>query len=103
MEITTRKAQKTASIRTRTSMEGLTEAFGSGYSEIMALLGPQGVQPAGAPFAIYYNMDMKDLDVEMGFPVTASFKAGGRVKSGTLPGGWSGAFTPIQRRGWSGT
>ncbi len=87
MEITMKEGRATASVRTRTPMEGLSQELGKAYGEIMQLLGSQGVQPAGAPFAIYYNMDMKDLDVELGFPVAGAFKAGGRVKPGVLPAG----------------
>ena len=87
MEITMKQGQKTASIRAHTSVEALSRDLGRAFGEIMQLLGAQGVQPAGAPFSIYYNMDMKDLDVEMGFPVNAAFAAGGRVKPGVLPSG----------------
>jgi effector-binding domain-containing protein len=87
MEIKVKQEQKTASIRLRTAVAGLKPELGKAYGEIMGLLGGQGVQPAGAPFAIYYNMDMNDLDVEMGFPVASPFRAGGRVKPGTIPGG----------------
>ncbi len=87
MEIKTKQAQKTAAIRLRTPVAALKAEFGRSYGEIMGSLGKQGVQPVGAPFAIYYNMDMNDLDVEMGFPVAAAFRAEGRVKAGAVPGG----------------
>ncbi len=87
MEIKTKTEQKTACIRLRTTTDGLKPEIGRAYGEIMGLLGQQGVQPAGAPFAIYHNMDKNDLDVEMGFPVASAFRAGGRVKAGALPGG----------------
>jgi effector-binding domain-containing protein len=87
MEITTKQGQKTASIRTRTSKEGLKQELGGAFGEIMQLLGGQGVQPSGAPFSVYHNMDMEDLDVEIGYPVNVPFKAGGRVKPGVLPAG----------------
>ncbi len=87
MEITTKQEQKTASVRFRASVADLRGELGKAYREIMGTLGRQAVQPVGAPFAVYYNMDMKDLDVEAGFPVASAFKAGGRVKPGTIPGG----------------
>jgi len=87
MEITTKKGQAAACIRLRTSMDDLKREFEKGYGEIMGLLGKQGLQPCGAPFTIYHNMDMKDLDVEMGFPVGADFAASGRVVQGAIPGG----------------
>jgi effector-binding domain-containing protein len=36
---------------------------------------------------MYHNMDMSNLDVEMGFPVTKATEGSGRVKAGKLPGG----------------
>jgi predicted DNA-binding transcriptional regulator YafY/effector-binding domain-containing protein len=87
MEIKVKQEQKTACVRFRSTVEGLKEEIGGVYGEVMGLLGQQGVQPAGAPFAIYHNMDMKDLDVEAGFPVAGPFKAGGRVRQGVIPGG----------------
>ncbi len=87
MEITKKQEQRTACIRIRTAMANLQGELGKGYGEIMSFLGKQGVQPVGAPFAIYHNMDMNDLDVEMGFPVAVPFRAEGRMKPGAIPGG----------------
>ncbi len=87
MENKTRQEQKTACVRVRTPVEGLKGELGKAYGEVMAILSGQGVQPTGAPFAVYYNMDMKDLDVEIGFPVSQSFQPSGRVRPSTLPGG----------------
>jgi effector-binding domain-containing protein len=36
---------------------------------------------------MYHNMDMNNLDVEIGFPVTQASGGSGRVKPGKLPGG----------------
>ncbi len=46
-----------------------------------------GQCPAGAPFAAYYNMDMQDLDVELGFPVPKELPGKDEIKAGHLPGG----------------
>jgi effector-binding domain-containing protein len=93
MEITTKQEQRTACIRIRTTLADLPGHLGAGYGEIMSSLGRQGVQPVGAPFAIYYNMDMNDLDVEMGFPVAAPFREEGRMKPGSIPGGRTAVTT----------
>lgn len=87
MDITTKMEQRTAGIRVRTALEGLKAELDQGYREVAAALERQGMGPSGAPFALYYNMDMQDLDVELGFPVSAEFKPDGRVKPGILPGG----------------
>jgi effector-binding domain-containing protein len=93
MEITTKQEQGAACIRIRTAVANLQGELGKGYGEIMSVLGRQGVQPVGAPFAIYHNMDMNDLDVEMGFPVAAPFRAEGRIKPGSIPGGRTAVAT----------
>jgi effector-binding domain-containing protein len=87
MEITTRQELRAATIRLRTPVGNLKTEMGRAYGEIAALLGKQRTGPSGSPFAIFYNMDMNDLDVEMGFPVAKEIRAEGRMKPGVLPGG----------------
>jgi effector-binding domain-containing protein len=87
MEITTRQEQPTASIRVRTPQAKLKEELGKAFGEVAMLLGKQGSGPAGYPFSMYYNMDMNDLDVEIGFPVAGPVRAEGRMKPSVLPGG----------------
>lgn len=87
MEVRNTSEQETMSIRTTTPVEKLSEVMGSCYGEIMQYLGPKGVQPAGPPFAIYYNMDMSNLDVEIGFPVAKKQESSGRINAGKIPGG----------------
>ena len=63
------KAQKALSIRTRTSVEKLPQVFGEIYGSVIQYMQEKGLQPAGVPFALYYNEDMQDLGLEAGFPV----------------------------------
>lgn len=77
--------QPTVSIRTRTPVAGLQQVLGSGYGSIMQQLSAQGIFPSGAPFVVYYNMDMEDLDVELGFPVGAPVTVREPVQSSSLP------------------
>ncbi|MFX1309969.1 MAG: GyrI-like domain-containing protein [Promethearchaeota archaeon] len=81
------KEQPTLTVRTRTPIENLPQEIGSSYGAIMQYLGDLGVEPVGMPFAIYYNLDMQDLDVEIGFPVPKQFKDKGMVKASKLPKG----------------
>ena len=87
MEIRDTMERETVSIRTSTPLAKLPEVVGSCYEEIMQYLGPKGIQPVGAPFSIYYNMDMSNLDVEIGFPVATKVEGRGRVRPGRIPGG----------------
>jgi Transcriptional regulator, effector-binding domain/component len=80
-------AQPVMSIRLRTSVEKLPQVIGESYGKIMGYLTEQGIQPKFAPFAAYYNMDMQDLDVEMGFPVEKTLPDRDEIKAGQiLPG-----------------
>jgi effector-binding domain-containing protein len=53
----------------------------------MQHLGELGESPAGAPFVVYYNMDMQDLDVEAGYPVSQALTGKAEVQAGNLPAG----------------
>jgi effector-binding domain-containing protein len=46
-----------------------------------------GEQPAGMPYAAYYNMDMQNLDLEIGFPVARKIAGKGDVQPSEFPGG----------------
>ncbi len=87
MEIVELKERKTLAVRFRTPAKELPTRMGPIYAEIAGYMAKMGIPFAGAPFAMYYNMDMNDLDVEIGFPVAKAAPEEGRVKAGTLPGG----------------
>jgi len=68
-------------IRTRTRVEDLPALIGESYHKIMQYLAELGAEPAGAPYTAYFNMDMQDLDVELGFPVDQTFSGRGDIQS----------------------
>jgi effector-binding domain-containing protein len=75
------------SIRTRTSAKDLPQRLREGYGAIAQYLEEVGEKPVGPPFAAYFNMDMEDLDVEMGFPVSREFPGSDDITAGEIPGG----------------
>ena len=79
--------QPVLSIRTRTPVQNLPQVLGKSYQNIIELLGELGESPAGAPFVAYYNMDMQDLDMEIGFPVSKKLQSKGEIHSSEIPGG----------------
>lgn len=79
--------QCTAYIRARTPVSALPELMGQSYGKIGAIVAEKGLQISGAPYALYFNMDMQDLDVEVGFPVSTEFEDGLEVRSGKIPAG----------------
>ena len=86
-EIKDQPAQPTLSVRTRAAIGQLPQLLGQTYGAIMQYLGELGEYPVGMPFTAYYNMDMQDLDVEIGFPVSRPLPDRGELKSGALPAG----------------
>jgi effector-binding domain-containing protein len=82
--------QPTLTVRARTPIDGLPELLGESYGKIGAYLAELGEGPAGAPFAAYFNMDMQDLDVEIGFPVSKQIQGKGDIQASQVPGGKQG-------------
>lgn len=90
-ELIDRSAQPTLCIRTRTTIQDLPQVVGRAYGAIMGYAGQLGVHPSGAPYVAYYNMDMQDLDMEIGFPFEETLPGKGEILSGMLPAGRAAA------------
>ena len=86
-EVKEQAAQPTLSIRTRTPQPDLPQVLGRVFGTIAQYLGGLGEHPAGPPYSAYYNMDMADLDVEIGFPVSRELPGSGEIQAGQIPGG----------------
>lgn len=87
IELKEQAFQPTLSIRVRTRVEELPKLIGENYHKIAAYLEELGEKVAGVPYTAYYNMDMQDLDVEMGFPVVRPLPGKGPIMPGTIPEG----------------
>lgn len=86
-EVSDQPAQPVLSMRTITSVDKLPDELGRAYMAIIAYLNEIGEKPVDAAFAGYYNMDMQNLDVEMGFIVGKPLPGKGEVKAGEIPAG----------------
>lgn len=86
-ELRDRQPQPTLVIRTRASVQDMPQVLGQAWGAIMHYAGPTGHQPSGAPFVAYHNMDMQDLDLEIGFPFAQKLEGEGEVLAGEIPGG----------------
>lgn len=103
IELTEQTAQPILSIRTKTNIQALPQVIGESYQKIMAYLTGLGEMPAGTPFTAYYNMDMENLDVEMGFPVTKPLPGKDAIEAGVIPPGkiaacmYKGAYSGMEQ------
>ncbi|WP_094227156.1 GyrI-like domain-containing protein [Methanolobus psychrotolerans] len=87
IEMKEEKAQPVLSIRTRAAVRDLPRIIRENYGKIMQYLEKIGQQPACAPFVAYYNMDMEDLDLEIGFPVLRPLDGSGEINRSEIPAG----------------
>ncbi|WP_318507039.1 GyrI-like domain-containing protein [Bacillus sp. T3] len=87
--------QPVVSIRMKTSVDQLPMVIGQSYGEIMKYLSEKGEAVAGIPFVAYYNMDMQNLDVEIGMPVAHPIAGRGRVQPSEIPSGKYASCTHI--------
>ncbi len=72
-------------IRTHTPVEKLPETLGKCYASIGQYMAELGEEPAGIPYVAYFNMNMQDLDMEVGFTVPKPMPGNGPIQAGTLP------------------
>ena len=86
-EVKEQTTQPTLVIRTRVSVQDLPQTLGEAYGAIAQYLGELGEQPAGPPFVAYHNMDMQNLDVEIGIPVSRKLADRDDIQAGEIPGG----------------
>lgn len=76
-----------ACIRTRCDVQDIPAVLGEGYGKIFHHLQSLGINPAGMPYTAYFNMDMHDLDIELGMPVSEPFQGTDEIESGEMPAG----------------
>lgn len=102
IELSEQKEQPVLYIRIRTALSSLPKVIGDAYGEIINYMTEIGERPADAPYTAYYNLNMQDLDVEMGFPVRRRLPERGEIKSGAIPGGkvvscmYKGSYTKME-------
>ena len=86
-ELKEQAAQPALSVRTHAAVQDLPALFGKAYGAIMQYLAELSEQPAGMPFAAYYDMNMQNMDVEIGFPVARPLAGKGEIQASEFPGG----------------
>jgi effector-binding domain-containing protein len=92
MEITEKPAQPTLSIHFHASVEELPAKLGETYGAIMQYMGELGENPVGPPFAAFYNMDMQNLEIQAGFPVSREYPEKGSIIYFEIPAGEYGSY-----------
>lgn len=86
-EVKEQSTQPALTIRKKTSVQNISQVLGKAYGEIIMHIMGLGEQPSGPPFVAYYNTDMQNLDIEIGFPVSKRLSGEGDIKASEIPGG----------------
>ncbi len=87
IEILSRSEQPVLSIRTTTKARHLPELIGESYRKIAAYLRECGEILADVPFVAYHNTDMRNIDVEIGFPISKTLPGKEEIMPSFIPGG----------------
>ncbi len=82
-----RPAQPALSVRTRASVDELPGIIGGVYAQILAYVAEQGQAAPVEAFVGYYNLDMQDLDLEIGFTVTQAIPGREQIQASEIPAG----------------
>jgi effector-binding domain-containing protein len=86
-ELTDEKVRPVLSMRVRTAAANLPQEFGRVYGAIIQYLGEIGETTEGPAFGAYYNLDMENLDLEIGFILPKEIPGKGEIQEGSIPGG----------------
>ena len=86
-ELTDEKTLPVLSMRVRTAVANLKNEFGRVYGEILKYLEETGETTEGPAFGAYYNLDMENLDLEIGFIMPKVVPGKGDIQAGSIPGG----------------
>ena len=81
------KAQPVVSVRIVTPVKNLFNELENTHAYLLTYLQEIGEKPVGPIFAAYYNWDLTQLDVEIGFPLGKSICGDGNIYPSEIPGG----------------
>lgn len=88
-------SQQALTIKSQTSANELSNIFSLGYAQLREYLAEYKEAPAGPAFAIYHDMDRKNLNVEFGYPVSASLSGNANIHLASTPTGKAVSCTHI--------
>ena len=87
IEVKSRPETNTMCIRTHTPVEKLKDVLGQSFGAIVQHIMSHGGQIIDGAYVAYFNMDMSNLDIEIGFPVAVPITSTGEIQLGKLNAG----------------
>lgn len=87
MEIKDMKEKLALMIRKNTTVQNMPEVLGASYREIIQYVKDAGAKEPIESFVIYHNMDMSNLEIDVGFTVSERLPGKGCIKMSSIPAG----------------
>ncbi|MDG5815152.1 GyrI-like domain-containing protein [Chitinispirillales bacterium ANBcel5] len=88
MEIKEVNSKNSLAVRLTTSFSELPKVIGNVYGEIMEYMSRKGLKLSGYPYVLYHNMDMDNLDIDIGWQTEEDDPGdGARIRQSKIPGG----------------
>ena len=87
MEIKDMKEKLALMIRKITSIQNMPSVLGESYGEIMQYVEEIGAKEPIESFVIYHNMDMSNLEIDIGFTVPEKLPDKGHIKMSSIRAG----------------
>lgn len=86
-QLTDEQEIKVLKIRTKTRADELSKTLGTCYGKIFQHMQEHHIQMNGAPYTAYFNMDMNNLDIEVGLPILNEANSVGDIEFDKIPAG----------------
>lgn len=87
LQIVETEEQPVLSVKTIASVSNMPNVVGRIYGQIVNYIVVKGEEPIGPAFIAYYNMDMENLIVEIGFPISKKIDGKDDVALNYIPAG----------------
>ena len=86
-KILNQPSQPILSITAKTPQSDLKKVQETALNSIISYLRNLDKGPSGPPFTVFYDMDINNLDIEIGYPVERKTNGQNEVVSGEIPEG----------------
>ena len=87
IEVSAPAPRPALAIRTRTPVTAIGQAMAQAFGTVYQYMLEIGAKPGECAFSAYYNMDMNDLDVDIGFVLAEPAPGWGEIHAMEIPGG----------------
>lgn len=87
IEVVEMPAMPALTMRRHSAVQNLPAVLGEAYGKIMQYACSKGFNMPGPAFVVYYNMDMSDLDIEVGFVAGGAVEGNEAISGSEIPAG----------------